>query len=288
MLNLFHAECYKLWRNKSFYICALTGALISLLLYGTLFLVDNLERTDSQQGQEGFSVTATVNEEAGDLGSTELQGKEEAIPMSQRIGIMGVIEQMLSGSFAGFITTIFVCIFVVGEYGNGAIKNVVSKGYSRGTVFLSKLLAAELAALLLNLAIIGACLLFGAILMGKSGIEAIAWKDLAIFTGIQMAFSAALTGIVAMIGEITRSLGSGIALSLGLLMFSTSITAGLDLLFHDLHWKPSSYWLLDLQTTALADVLQKDFLIRAAALSIFWLLAAAAAGMLHFKKADIK
>lgn len=288
MLNLFRAECYKLWKAKSFYICCLIGAGIALLLYGTLFLVDNLEKMEAQQGQGGVHVMATVNEGTE---SPEGAGQpEEAaqIPMSQKIGIMGVIEQMMSGSMAGFIVTVFVSIFVIGEYTNGAIKNVVGKGYSRGTVFISKLLAAELAALLINLVIVGATLLFGAILIGKGGISAIAWKDLTAFVGIQLAFSAALAAIAALIGETTRSLAAGISISLGIVMFSTSITAGLDLLFHNLNWKPSDYWLLDLQTTALADILHGDFLFRAAIISLAWFLAAAIAGTLHFRKADIK
>ena len=135
MLNLFRAECYKLWRNKSFYICALIGAGLTLLLYGTLFLVDNLENTETQQEQGGITITAEVREDAeGADGSAETENLDEsgdsaeAMPMSQRIGIMGVIEQMMSGSFAGFIISIFVCIFVIGEYANGAIKNVVGKG----------------------------------------------------------------------------------------------------------------------------------------------------------------
>lgn len=288
MLNLFRAECYKLWKAKSFYICCLIGAGIALLLYGTLFLVDNLEKMEAQQGQGGVHVMATVNE-----GTESPEGAghlEEAaqIPMSQKIGIMGVIEQMMSGSMAGFIVTVFVSIFVIGEYTNGAIKNVVGKGYSRGTVFISKLLAAELAALLINLVVVGATLLFGAILMGKGGISAIAWKDLTAFVGIQLAFSAALAAIAALIGETTRSLAAGISISLGIVMFSTSITAGLDLLFHNLNWKPSDYWLLDLQTTALEDILHGDFLFRAAIISLAWFLAAAIAGTLHFRKADIK
>ena len=295
MLNLFRAECYKLWRNKSFYICALIGAGLTLLLYGTLFLVDNLENTETQQEQGGITITAEVREDAeGADGSAETENLDEsgdsaeAMPMSQRIGIMGVIEQMMSGSFAGFIASIFVCIFVIGEYANGAIKNVVGKGHSRKAVFLTKLLAAELAALLLNLIIVGACLLFGAILLGKAGIQSVHWADLAAFTGMQLAFSAALVSIVTLIGELTRSLAAGISLSLAMVMFSTSLTAGLDLMFHNLNWKPSSYWLLDLQTTALADVCQRDFILRAAVISVAWFLAAALAGTLHFQKADIK
>ena len=298
MLNLFRAEYYKLWKNKSFYICALIGAGLSLLLYGTLFLVDSLEKAEPQQGQGGITITAQMQEDTASPEGTdktaetgnpqETGSSAETMPMSQRIGIMGVIEQMMSGSFASFIASIFVCIFVIGEYGNGAIKNVVGKGHSRNAVFLTKLLAAELAALLINLIIVGACLLFGAILLGKGGIQSIHWADLAAFTGIQLAFSAALVSIVTWIGELTRSLAAGISLSIALVMFSTSLTAGLDLVFHNLNWKPSSYWLMDLQTTPLADVCQGDFIIRAAVISLAWFLAAAMAGTLHFQKSDIK
>lgn len=284
MLNLFRGECYKLRKNRAFYICTLIGACIALFLYGTLSMVDSLAQMESQEAQAGLSVTVTQNEDAAHA------QEDSTIPMSQQIGISGVLEQMLSGSFIGFIMVLFVCIFVIGEYSNGAVKNVVGKGYSRKTVYLSKLLATELAALLMTLIVTGATLLFGAFFFGKSGIQSLNWKNVAAFIGIQLLFTAALASIAALIGEIARSLAIGISVSLAVVMFSTSLTAGLDLVFQNLHleFKPSDYWLLDLQTTALEEVLRQDFIIRGIIMSLAWLLAAALLGTLHFSKTDIK
>lgn len=290
MLNLFCGECYKLRKHKPFYICTLIGVCIALMLYGTLFMVDNLEQMESQETQTDFSVTVSVNKETGSTDTPESNSAGSTIPMSQQIGIVGVIEQMLSGSFVSFIMILFVCIFVIGEHSNGTVKNVVGKGYSRKTVYLSKLLATEMAALLMTLIILGGTLLFGAFFFGKSGIQSMNWENLAAFTGMHLLFAAALTAIATLIGEITRSLAAGIPISLAVVMFSTSLTTGLDLLFQNLNldWKPSDYWLLDLQTTALAEIVKQDFIIRGTVLSLAWLLAAVLLGMLHFNKTDIK
>lgn len=44
------------------------------------------------------------------------------------VGIIDVLLQIYGTGFSAIATSVFICIFVLGEYGNGAIKNVVGKG----------------------------------------------------------------------------------------------------------------------------------------------------------------
>ena len=91
-------------------------------------------------------------------------------------------------------------------------------------------------------------------------------------------------------GELTRNMAAGIAATFGILLFSTTITTGLDLLCNKLKlgFVVSKYWILDVQGDCPTTGFEHEYLIRGVIVAIGWFLAAAAVGMLHFKKADVK
>ena len=279
MLNMLHGEFYKLKKSRSFYIIILIAMGLILLLYATLHMVDNIH----EEEQSGNTRIVVKGEE-----EVVLDEEGNVVPISQQVGIMGIVQQMFDSHFTEFIIAIFISIFVTAEFGNGAIKNVVGKGYSRRTVFLSKLIAAVFVTIIMSLAIIMIIIVLGIPFLGKKGLEMLVWKDLSIYIGIQMIFGISFTGIINLVGEFTRSLAASISINLGILMFSTSITAGLDLLFHNLNWKPSQYWVLDFQSACPITNFDQTFIIRGIIVSVIWFLITTVIGVMHFKKADVK
>jgi len=114
MLNMLHGEFYKLKKSRSFYISILIAMGLILLLYATLHMVDNIH----EEEQSGNTRIVVKGEE-----EVVLDEEGNVVPISQQVGIMGIVQQMFDSHFTEFIIAIFISIFVTAEFGNGAIKN---------------------------------------------------------------------------------------------------------------------------------------------------------------------
>lgn len=274
MLNILHGEFYKLRKSRAFYVCILAAAGLVLMLYGALIALSNI-----RESGQGLVITS---------GEEILDADGNPIPLMQQIGIMGILQQMFSGHLMAFMLVAFISIFVITEFAGGAVKNIVGKGYSRETVFWGKLLTAVLASALMTLLTAFIAVLFGLPFMGREGIQAVNWPDVVIYTGMQIVFGISFTGIITLVGELTRSLAAGISISAGILIFSNSLMTVLDVLCRNFGWQPSRYWILELQGGFPINDFEPKIIVQGLAVSLVWFLAAAAVGTLHFRKADVK
>lgn len=273
MPNLMHSEFYKLRKSKSFYICGIVMIAFVLILYGTLMLLDTAQQEEVGSNSYGVTVTA--------------ENAEENASVWDSIGILDV-EQQMFGGFAGIITTVFAVIFVIGEYGNGAMKNMAGKGYARWKIFLSKYIVTGAAVILLMLWMVFAIVLFGSIFTGTGGLNGEFFKNLCKYTAVQLLLGVVLTGIMITISEFCRNLGAGISIGICVVIFSTTLTSALDLVFRKLSFRPSDYWLLDLVEQCPVTGIDIRFLVRAAASAVFWMALSLFAGIWHFRKTDVK
>ncbi|MGN0341437.1 MAG: ABC transporter permease [Roseburia sp.] len=269
MFNLMSGEIYKWRKSKSFKVCCLITILFIFFMYGTLLMADKIQKGEVENG----TASVVVETEGGSVFDT--------------IGILDV-EQVIFGTAAGIVTAVFVCIFVIGEYGNGAIKNIVGKGTSRITIFLAKYFVAMIAAMVLLLIAGIVTLLCGVVIFGADSVSTEILIDLCQYVGMQMWLGAVFAGIIVAIGELSRNLGVGIAISLCVYMLAGTLFSGLDLLFHKVEFRPSNYWISNLVSQCPLTDIGGDFLIRVLAASVFWIMVSLAAGMIHFKKADVK
>lgn len=74
----------------------------------------------------------------------------------------------------------------------------------------------------------------------------------------------------------------------GVLLFSTTLTAGLDLVFYGMGMQLSKYWVLDLLASCPITDFTSEFLMRGVLVSVVWFVTAAALGVVHFLKSDVK
>lgn len=273
MINLLSGEFYKLRKSKCVYICGLIMVVFVFLLYGVLFLADKIQKNEAENGSFGIVV--------------EEQNEGNASPILDEVGILDVAQQCY-GSISQIIVAIFACIFVIGEYGHGAIKNVMGKGYARWKIFLAKYISVTVASVLMMIIMSIVNLLCGGIFIGTDGWNREFYQDWFGYTGIQILFGVALIGIIIVISEICRNLGSGISVSICLITFSSILTAGLNLLFFKWNFKVSDYWVLDLITNCPLTNIESDFLVRAIVSSVLWIVLSLGIGALHIQKADVK
>lgn len=301
MFNLLRGEMYKLPRIKSFYGCLVAAATLILMLYGSLATMDMILSDEALTDEDGVVITAEsedmieedadkMADESGDESKEDEIELDEPISYMQDVGIIGVLEQMFGGGFVMFIFSIFVNIFIISEYTSGVVKNFVGKGYPRETVFFGKCLSIGIATVVFYLLVTIITTLMGILFMGTEGIKSVIWDEFACYVGLQILFGVSITAIVALMGELTRNMAAGIAATFGILLFSSTITSGLDLLFSKLKLgiEPSKYWILSVQGDCPATGFENEYLIRGIVVALGWLLIAVSLGLLHFKKADVK
>lgn len=279
MLNLLNAEFYKLRKSKAIYIGVLVAVMLALLLYVSLVMIDKINQGEVTNGTAGITVSQVGgNEEDG--------GAPESV--MREIGIIGVLQQMFGGHFVGIIAAVLVSMFVIREFSTGTIKNLVGKGYTRPAIFFAKMIPVIILMLVFEAVVAAITIGMGIPFMGWEGFLATSWGDVAIYTGFQLLFGAVIAVIYMTIGELTRNLAAGISVSIGVLMFSTTLTAGLDLVFHEVEMQPSKYWVLDLVSSRPTADFTSEFILRGVLVSVVWLVIAAVSGVLHFRKADVK
>ena len=257
MINLLRGEVYKLQKCKYAYICCIAMVAFVLLLYGT-FLLQVI-----QQGE----VANAVYEEF----------------------FLNMAEVMFGG-FGSIIAVIFVFIFVYSEYANGAIKNIVGKGYVRWKIFGAKYLSAMLTVVIMQIIMGLTILVFDRLCMGQGKMAQEIYQNYYSYAGIQILMGAALTGIMIVINQMCRSLGTGIAVNICVVMFSSNITSGIDAVLSCVNCDVtiSDYWIPSLISNCSMMNIDSSFGIRTIILSMIWIVLAFGIGTLHFEKTDVK
>lgn len=277
MFNLLSGEFYKWKKSKSFKICLLAAIAMGLLIYNMLMLAAEIQSGQMENGSAGI----TVSGEAMESGQSILD----------EIGILGVVEEVVSGGFGTFFTVIFTCIWVLSEHSHGAIKNLAGKGESRTTIFLAKWISALAGVAIMNIIYYTAMLAAGFVTMGTDGVNAGFFQDFLSYAGMQLLFGVAVTGIVTFICEVTRNMAAGIAISVVMVMFSSVFTNVLDLLLQYFHLdvEASSFWILNVISECTIEALEDmKFVGRGILVALIWTAISLILGMVHFQKTDIK
>lgn len=277
MINLLHAECCKLKKSRSFLGCAIAIVCLVIMVFLMLTVAQKIQNGEIENGTAGVIVTQ------GDQPIEEASGA-----IFEELGVLEILQQMFSGDFMALIIAIFCSIFVASEYGNGTFKNIVGKGYSRSSIYLSRLIAAIVAVILLILFGMVINLLCGIIFIGPEGFTGTFWKDLAVYMGLQIVIGSALTTVFVLIGEVCRNLGGSISIGIAVAVFSMLLTGALDMIFTHTDFTPSEYWLMDMSVRCPVTGFETDYVIKTILISAVWLAAAAVTGMWHFRRADIK
>lgn len=273
MLNLLNAEWFKLRKSKAFLACLVSVVISVIFTYGMLSMVNEIQTGGMQNGTGGVVVTADA-----DFGTGSIWDSLEIIEIYQQIVV----------SFISMISVIFSAIFVIGEFGHGGIKNLVGKGYSRGQVFLAKYAISVFGTAIMT--IVSATLTFaiGCFFMGTDTLNGTLIGEYVIFTLLQMGLLIALNSLVVTLSEISRNLGAGISIGIGIVGFSQLISSALDLMFRDFNFKASDYWILDLMGNCPLADFGAEIVWNIVFVVVLWSGIAIVGGMLHFGKADIK
>lgn len=269
MINLLRGEFYKMIRSKCFYICCVAVLLFSFIMYGMFSLADAVQK--GELASESFVVTT------------------DAVSIWDDMGVFTMAKALFS--MAGtLIVSIYIAISLFGDYANGAVKNVVGKGYERFSVFSAKFLMGAVGAVLIELVLAAGLLICELVILKGDRLSGEVMASYCGYVGMQLLFAVALAGIMFFINQVCRNLGLGIAISVCLIMFSSIITMGINTLLQYFHMKVNvcEYWVIDLVSECPSNVTENGFLVRALLSSLVWIIVSLVAGNWHFRKVDVK
>lgn len=260
--NLLKSDFYRLFRSKAFYICTLISTL--LFMAGPFILQWSMRMIAKSQNSD-------------------------VIPeLPYKSGISYGFTSFSSSDVHLFMA-ILIAIFVTAEFMHGTMKNVVSKGFPKTSIYISKLITMTAASHIMILMMLAFGVLAGTIVTGAFKAPDDDFLLLFRMAGIEVLLHAALTSVFVMTGMVIRNTGGVIAVNIiGIFTLGPIIYQILDLLF-----KPktsfTSYGLqYNINAFQMNLVKTASELTRAIAVAVIFFAVTSAAGILFFRKMDIK
>ena len=263
MINLLSAELYKLRKSKSFKVSVGLALLFTIVVYLMYALVQNnmIEGIDAAMAE-------TISER----------------------GILQILQEMFANSNTIIFTTVFVSLFVLGDYGSGAVKNFVGKGFRREEIYLAKFLVAEFGAVMIYLMTALAVLAGGIIFWGTEQINGDMLYDFVSYLSLHILYLTGYTAIIIMVCEMTRNMVGILISILGVLLLSGVILEGIDIVIRALgiSLSISKYWILTVIRSCPVTDIPAQFVTSSGIITGVWLIAALVAGLLYFSWKDVK
>jgi len=207
MGTLMKFEMHKLKKQKSFYIC-------TLIMVALLFL-------------SAMTTNALVN------GSPEFAAQFKGSGIDSMIGALGNCSFLL---IAGIFTALTVCE----DYEQQTVKNIFSRGYSRGSVYTAKLMTVWIATSVMFLIAELAALISGSLYFGIGETESL--RFLAVL-GVQYVVAMANVAMFFAISSVLRKNGSSIAATIVAPMLVNVVLSLADSLLKLKDVSLTNYWL---------------------------------------------
>jgi len=197
MKSLIRSDFYKLRKAKSFWVCMILA--VALAVFSVLimdFSVKLMDKVPQQAAQEEAAL-----EESG------LNISTDGIPMSSADLNAS---SMLLMQFAGTTTiliSIFVSLFVGGEFSHGTIKNLASKNHTRTQIYLSKIIVSVIAAIVMTLLYAVVATGLGTALWGFGKVDSSFVANACKGIGIEFLLVSAFTAVFVMFSMLIRQSG---------------------------------------------------------------------------------
>lgn len=262
MINLLSSELYKLRKSKSFRIMVI----LEILFAWFVEAADVILRSE-------FAAEGMNRAEYMGRGST-----------------LDVIRQLFANSNAIIYVTIFICIFVLGDYTGGAIKNYVGKGYRREEVYLSKFLVAEFGAVLLYLVAAAAAFAGGIVCYGTEQLGGTFYYEFISYLSMHILYVTGYTAIIVLVCETIRNMAVGILVSvLGVMLISNALVQGVDMVMHHfgVDFSLAKYWIVTIMASCPVTDIPGQFITSSVIAAETWLILSLVLGMLYFSYKDV-
>lgn len=255
MLNVLKSDFYKLMRRKSFYICGLISGLFGIAL---VVLVNNLYPNAKDFGYNG------INSMSAGLGQVTL------------------------------LTTIFLSMFIPAEFAYGTIKNMASRGISRASLYISKLIMGIFTIITYTLFTALCGFVSGSIMWGVGEFKNDEFLDILKIFGLFLLAEICLQSVFIMVGFLIRHTGGTVATNLGVLyVIGVILFPIIDYVVKTWEWlgytiTSSDYWVGTYVQTFLDLEVEQDLINKGIWVCLVYFVVSTAIGIFTFHKRDIK
>lgn len=280
MQNLLKSDFYKLFKMKSFYVCAIIAAAMAAI---------------------SMFISSQVN--------NMMQSMPDTIGMmiieSQTVTLKSILPTMISPLSDYFILVIIgVCLFITIEYNAGTLKNIAARGFKREYIFLSKLIVCIVEAFIITLCFAVSCVIFGLMFLPIGNFGDGYFAELFTIYGVDVLILIGYVSLIAMITYLIRTNGGTIAITLCahylapiIISMINAITIMNDTSNSDLrkmvsytnnqYGQVAYYWIGTLGGTV-SESYHNGTIYIPILVALAYIVVSGAIGMLVFKKRDIK
>lgn len=262
MNNLLNLEIYKLFKRKSFYIC------FAILLF---FGITN-------------TITFSVMDKFLSLEELEALGMGYLLSTdfnSYILQILGDTDTIL------IILAVFTSLFISSDYSSGAIKNISSRGYSRLSIYLSKLVTVLFATLIYLVIYIVFITGISALIWGTSDFTAVLFKEALAIISTQIFIYLAMIAIYMLVGTIFENGALVVTINVGFTFLSVLIFQIVDLLLKS-DLIIGKFWLTSMIAQIAHYKIDISEMTRVLITTGVYFIIAIVFGCIHFIKKDIK
>ena len=204
--------------------------------------------------------------------------------------IAAVMIVLFAQTNAVMFVTIFVCVFVLGDYTSGAIKNYVGKGYRREEVYLAKFLVTELGAAILYLLTAAAVYAGGIVCYGTEQLDGAFYYDFISYLSMHILYLTGYTAIIILVCEVSRNMAVGTIVSVLCVMLMSNVLVQIgDMVIQHLGagFVVSKYWITTVMSSCPVTEIPAQFITSSGMITCCWLILSLVAGMLYFAYKDV-
>lgn len=251
MINVLKSDFYKLFTRKSFYICGIIVALLSVL---DVWMMSETMIDPLILGYDGIYCIRN-----------------------------GLLEVKL-------LLTIFIAMFISSEFSYGTIKNIASRGISRVKIYLSKLVTGLFVSVVYTIIGTVCAFIFGTIKWGTGEFSNDVIIDICKMVGLFLLSLFAWQCIITMFGFIIRRSGGTIATALGLSAVINILFLVINFIAKfkfDFDLDSMKYW-PETYCTGVSLSMDQEFIKIGVIVSIVYIIVSTAIGLYTFLKRDIK
>lgn len=274
MLNIIRADLYRIFRGKALYITF--GVLIAFIVLQSIAGTGNI-------GMNMGSVSGETEAEMLSNALDEMTKITKADGMSAPFVMAGVAANLVY-----FLIPLIIC-FVGTDFSSSAVKNVLARGVSRKKYYFAKLIPLLFLTVLMQVFNLFLPLIVASIRNGFGGKLTLDWlvSVLKVY-GIQTLLMLAITCVGVFIVFLTKKTASIVALFIAFLMVPTLIFYILGMISSKLENLINYDVVTNINLMANINELPSGDIIRAFLMCAFYIIAGTVAGLVIFKKSDIK
>lgn len=286
MLNLINAELYKLKKSKTFKICIVISIILSTILASKFIQKFSYPENFFQQNELGkFLYSLTSEKNATTFSLFGVGTGWNVLIMSTENAISYTVSSIGLGAPISFLFSIFISIFISTEFNNGTIKNIITKGYKRKTIYFSKLIVSCISSVLFLYIFLIFSFINGFINYGIGNINDKLLYTTFIFFIYQTFIHISISAVFTMFSMLFKNIIVSLCSCLFILPMFTSMFQFIDIFTSSNLY---SYW-ISYQSSVFntLEIVETD-LIRGLSISSFYLIISTLIGIYFFKKCDIK